>query len=393
MNSMATTSELPAAATNEPAARPQVHFGTGELRTLPQILKQHGIHNILLVSGHSACKSSGVERLLAGLQIHRFADFSSNPTIEQVEAAMRIVRESHCDAVVALGGGTAIDIGKAAAALAPQERPAIDCLREPQPLPARKCFLVAAPTTAGTGSEATSFSVIYVNGRKHSLDDRELLPDIALVDPELSVGLPPRTAASAALDAISQAIESLWSVRSSEASRDYARKAIEIGLKHIREFCRQPHSENRTAMAHAALLAGQAINITRTTAPHAVSYALTTLFDIPHGHSCALTLPAFLLYNAQVSDSDVLDSRGVGWVRQRINEILELLDAKNPTEGYAQLLRVIESTGLESRLSTLGLGEPEIQRVLDFGFDWNRAGNNPRRLTNAGLREVLALAL
>lgn len=377
-------------------ARPHIHFGAGEFRGLPRILTEHGAHNVLLVSGHSARKASGVEELLAasscGLQMHHFADFSSNPTIEQVECATHIVREKHCDAVVAIGGGTAIDIGKAAAALASQERAALDCLREPRPLPSRKCLLIVAPTTAGTGSEATSFSVIYVNGKKHSLDDRELLPDFAVVDPELSAGLPPQTAASAGLDAISQAIESLWSVRSTEASREHARQAIEIGLRHIKEFCRCPQLQSRTAMAQAALLAGQAINVTRTTAPHAVSYALTTLFNIPHGHSCALTLPAFLLYNAQVSESDVLDTRGVAWVRQRIKEILELLGADSAEQGRTQLLRVVEETGLESRLSGLGLGEPEIQRVLDFGFDWNRASNNPRRLTDAGLREVLALA-
>ena len=179
-------------------ARPHIHFGAGEFRGLPLILREHRVHNILLVSGHSACKASGAEELLASssedLQIHRFADFSSNPTVEQVEAAVRIVREKRCDAVVAIGGGTAIDIGKAAAALSSQERPVVDCLREPRPLPLRKCLLVAAPTTAGTGSEATSFSVIYVKGRKHSLDDQELLPDFAVIDPELSVGLPPRTA-------------------------------------------------------------------------------------------------------------------------------------------------------------------------------------------------------
>jgi alcohol dehydrogenase class IV len=381
---------------NGTMARPHIHFGAGEFRGLPRILAEHDVHNILLVSGANACKASGVEALLGshsgGLQIHRFADFSSNPAIDQVEAAVRIVREKRCDAVVAIGGGTAIDIGKAAAALALQERAALDCLREPRPLPSRQCLLVAAPTTAGTGSEVTSFSVIYVEGRKHSLDDQALLPDHAIVDPELSVGLPPRTAASAALDAISQAIESLWSVRSTDASRDHARKAAEIGLQHIKEFCRHPQMENRTAMAQAALLAGQAINVTRTTAPHAVSYALTTLFDIPHGHSCALTLPAFLVYNAQVSDSDVLDSRGVPWVRQRIKEVLELLHADSAEEGRTQLLRVVEETGLESRLSSLGLEVTDIQRILNFGFDWNRAGNNPRRLTEAGLREVLNLA-
>jgi alcohol dehydrogenase class IV len=377
-------------------ARPQIHFGAGTLSELPRILAEYGVHNLLLVSGDSARKASGVEKVLAplsgGLQVHLFSDFSSNPTIEQVEAAVHTVREQRCDAVVAIGGGTAIDIGKAAAALAAQERAALDCLREPQTLPSRECRLIAAPTTAGTGSEVTSFSVIYVNGRKHSLDDQALLPDHAIIDPELSAGLPPRTAASAALDAISQGIESLWSVRSTEGSRAHAREAVEIGLKNIKEFCRHPGLESRTAMARAAMLAGQAINVTRTTAPHAVSYALTTLFNIPHGHSCALTLPAFLLYNAQVSESDILDPRGVEWVGQRINEVLDLLHADSPEQGRTQLRRVVEDAGVESSLSGLGLGEADVQRILNFGFDWNRAGNNPRRLTEAGLREVLTLA-
>jgi alcohol dehydrogenase len=376
---------------------PRIHFGAGEVCILPRLLKENGARNVLLVSGKSAYERSGVEHLLksssAGIQLHWFSDFTSNPKIEQVELAIEEIRQKACDAVVAIGGGTALDIAKSAAVLAAQQVGALECLIQQRVLRQRQCLLVLAPTTAGTGSEVTSFSTIYVNRSKHSLDDPALLADHAIVDPELTVGLPQRTAASAALDAISQAMESLWSIRSTESSLHNAREALRLGLRHIKQFCMYPGPENRTAMARAALLSGYAINVTRTTAPHAISYALTTLFDIPHGHSCALTLPGFMLYNAKVSESDVADPRGVAWVKQRIQEAVEMLQGNSVEEGQAQLLRLIAETGLESRLSDLGLGAGDIERIVEFGLDQRRASNNPRRLNTHGLREVLRLSL
>jgi len=253
--------------------------------------------------------------------------------------------------------------------------------------------LILVPTTAGTGSEVTSFSTIYVNQLKHSLDDPALLADHAIVDPDLTVGLPRRIAASAALDTICQTMESLWSVGSTESSLHNAREALWLGLKYIRQFCVESEPESRAAMARAALLSGYAINVSRTTAPHAVSYALTMLFGIPHGHSCALTLPGFMLYNANVSDSDVTDPRGVGWVKQRIQEAVEMLGVNTVEEGQARLVRLMAETGLEPNLSDLGLGEGDIERVVKFGVNQQRARNNPRVVTTQGLREVLRLSL
>jgi alcohol dehydrogenase class IV len=376
---------------------PRIHFGAGELSALPKILREHRTHSVLLVSGRSAHAKSGVEDLLKPLltcmQLHWFRDFTSNPTIKQVEVAVEVIREKHCDAVVGIGGGTALDIAKAAATLAAQPASVLECLLQQRPLRPRGCLLILVPTTAGTGSEVTSFSTIYVDKTKHSLDDPVLLADHAIVDPDLTVGLPQRIAASAALDAISQAMESLWSVGSTESSLHNAREALRLGLGHIKQFCIESGPENRTAMCRAALLSGYAINVTRTTGPHAVSYALTTLFDIPHGHGCALTLPGFMLYNANVSESDVVDHRGVSWVKQRIQETVEMLHVNTIQEGRKKLLRLIAETGLESRLSDLGLAAADIERIVQFGPDQKRASNNPRRINNQGLREVLRLSL
>ena len=239
----------------------------------------------------------------------------------------------------------------------------------------------------------TSFAVIYVKGTKKSLDNPLLLADYVIVDPELTATLPTKIAASAALDALCQAIESLWSLRSTPESRRIAGEALQLVLKHIEKFCSERSRVDRLAMARAAHLAGKAINLTRTTAPHAISYALTTMFGISHGHSCALTLPAFLRYNAAVQGSDVADPRGLRWVQQRVRDILELLDVPDPEAGRLRLIKLVENVGLESSLSAFGLGYAAIERILNYGFDAERAGNNPRRLTTDGLREVLLLSL
>jgi alcohol dehydrogenase class IV len=376
---------------------PRIHFGAGDLSVLPNVLREHRTHSVLLVSGKSAHAKSGVEDLLKQLpkhtRLHWFSDFTTNPKIKQVEMAVEVIRQKRCDAVVGIGGGTALDIAKAAATLAAQPVSVVECLLQQRPLRQRRCLLILVPTTAGTGSEVTSFSTIYIDQKKHSLDDPAILADYALVDPDLTVGLPQRTAASAALDAISQAMESLWSVGSTESSLHNAREALRLGLGHIKQFCVESGPESRTAMSRAALLSGYAINVTRTTGPHAVSYALTALFNIPHGHGCALTLPGFILYNANVSESDVVDRRGVLWVKQRIQEIVEMLQVNTIQEGRAQLLRLIAETGLESRLSDLGLAAADIERIVKFGPDQKRASNNPRRINDQGLREVLRLSL
>jgi alcohol dehydrogenase len=376
---------------------PAVYFGVGKLCLLPTILAEKRIRRVLLVSGKCAYAGSGAEKSLssfaAKFQVTRYSEFTTNPSLAEVNMAARMIRKTRSEAVVAIGGGTALDIAKAAALLAAQEASVADHLDTRRPLRRRECLLILVPTTAGSGSEMTSFSVIYVEGTKKSLDNPLLLADYVIVDPDLTATLPAKIAASAGLDALCQAIESLWSVRSTAESRRIAARALRLVVKHIERFCSERSPVDRLGMARAAHLAGKAINLTRTTAPHAISYALTTMFGIPHGHSCALTLPAFLRYNAAVQRSDLADPRGLRWVQRRIRDILELLDAADPEAGRLRLIRLVENVGLESSLSALGLAPAAVERILNYGFDAERAGNNPRRLSTAGLREVLLLSL
>jgi alcohol dehydrogenase len=351
---------------------------------------------LLLISGQHAYCGSGAEELLsllaADFEITRFSEFTPNPKLSEVEMAARRVYDTRCDAVVAIGGGTALDIAKAAALFAVQDRSVADHLHNPLPLRKRDCVVILVPTTAGSGSEATSFCVIYVEGVKKSLDDPLLQADYAIVDPDLTANLPTEIAASSGLDALCQAIESFWSVRSTSESRRFAATALQLTLKHLESFCGQRSHQDRMGMARASHLAGKAINITRTTAPHAISYGITAMFGIPHGHACALTIPAFLKYNASAVEGDVADPRGLVWVQSRIKEILEVLHAPNAEMGRLRLIRLIEGVGLQPSLTGVGLGAEEIDRLAAYGYDLDRASNNPRRLTAAGVREVLFLS-
>jgi alcohol dehydrogenase class IV len=372
----------------------RVHFGDGALSALPGVLASCRARRVLLVCGQGSYESSGarqaVEELLDGLQVARFSGFSANPKLEDVERGIRMVRQEEPDTVLAIGGGTAMDIAKTVAVLADEEGEPRDYVERLRPLGGRRRrSLVLVPTTAGTGSEVTCFGVIYVDRVKHSLDHPCLAADAALVDPQLTRSMPPRLTAVTGLDTLSQAVESYWSLRSTAESRAWAAQALRLVLEHHEDACLRPTPAARTGMARAALLAGRAINVTRTTAPHAVSYPMTGLYDVPHGHACALTLPRFFLYNAAVSEADCLDPRGAEFIRQRMAELLALLAAGSPAEACAGIEDRMRRCGLETRLSELGLDGAARERIVDLGFNPDRVGNNPRRLDPAGLRAIL----
>ncbi len=218
-----------------------------------------------------------------------------------------------------------------------------------------------------------------------------MLPNVAIVDPALLKSLPSHVAASAGLDALSQGIESYWSIHSTEASQAKAREAIVNAWTHLARFVNHPDDTARLGMALAAHLAGEAISVTRTTAPHAVSYPITAHYGVSHGHAVGLILPAIFIYNGGVSDQDCLHSKGPRHVRGTLTEIANLLDAETPTEAAQRYQSLMDEIGLTSDLRTLGIGTPgDIDTIVDNGFNPERVNNGPRRLTADALRQMLA---
>ena len=246
---------------------------------------------------------------------------------------------------------------------------------------------MAIPTTAGTGSEATHFAVVYVDGEKYSLAAPSLLPDYAVVDWKLTTSLPRRMTVATGLDAFCQAIESIWAVAANDESLAYAIEAARLAFENLPVAANSPTPTARQAMSRASYLAGKAINITKTTAPHALSYFLTSRYGVPHGMAVACTLASLLEYNAAVTDDDCADPRGAIAVRQRLELILQILGANNIREARSkidELLSQLESPSLVEIVDLSG-----VAAVVDSA-NLERLSNNPRRANREQLIALLS---
>jgi alcohol dehydrogenase class IV len=212
---------------------------------------------------------------------------------------------------------------------------------------------------------------------------------VVLIDPALTASVPPRLTAIVGLDALCQAVESFWAVNATERSRSCAEQAIRLVLEHLAECVHDPKSESRRAMCLAAHLAGSAIDVSKTTACHAISYPLTFQFGIPHGHAVALTLGETLLFNSGVTDGDIADPRGVPYVRATINRLGLLLGCSSPRESRAKIHALIKEIGLETRLSDLGVAEAADRELIARNADPERLSNNPRVMTRRDALRIL----
>jgi alcohol dehydrogenase len=244
------------------------------------------------------------------------------------------------------------------------------------------------PTTSGTGSEATHFAVVYIDGEKYSFAHPDLLPDVALIDPKLTWSLPPRTTAACGLDALCQCIESIWAVGSTEKSIEVASEGFALAFKHLEKAVLKPDAETRLAMAKAAHLSGKAINISKTTAPHALSYGITSRYGVPHGMAVALTLGAFLEYNYEVNSTDCTDPRGMDFVKNRIDHIIALTDSNSPAQAAGKVRSLLGAINSPVTLKDAGIPKSELQ-ALSESVNIERLSNNPRQIDSRGLIELL----
>ena len=370
------------------------YFGYNSIIKLKDILKKHNPKNIFLVTGKSSYEKSGakniIEQTLKTYDYIRFFDFKENPKIADIEKGIKLFKKNNCDFVIAVGGGSVLDIAKSVNILAANHAKPTEYIKNKKNLTKKGKTLVAISTTAGSGSEATRFAVIYINKKKYSLDNELIIPDYAIVDPKFTMNLPKSITASAGMDALSQAIESYWCIYSTEESKSYAKEAIRLVMKNLAIAANNPTKDSRESMAKAAHLAGKAINITKTTACHSISYPITSYFNVPHGHAVALTLASFLDYNYNVTKHDVLDKRGAIHVKQTINEIVKLLGSNNIYEAKVKVTSLMKSVGLKTKLSELGINtDKDIMLIVRNGFNPERVKNNPRKLTVEALNEIL----
>lgn len=360
----------------------ETYIYQGAINKLSEILDQLNTEKIFLVSGKSSFQKSGASQLIGKLlknyKVVHFDSFKTNPNLTDVKAGIDKYKQTECNTIVSVGGGSVIDMAKLINYF--QSIPNYQTLTEQtiyntnfKPLKH-----ICIPTTAGSGSEATQFAVMYIDKKKYSIENKKLAPDFVLIDPNLLKSQSNYQVSVSGIDAFSQAIESYWSVNSTEQSRAYASQAIGLIWNNLEMAV----SFNETAMcnmAEASNLAGKAINITRTTAPHAISYGFTANFGIPHGHATAITLPFFLKYNFEVSTNNLNEPRGIDFVIARINEIVALLGAKNIDDAYFRITQFIQRLHLPISMLDLNITKEDVVFVLGQ-INLQRLNNNPRHL-------------
>lgn len=364
----------------------------GSVAQIPEILTELAPRKLLLVHRGASFEASGAGRALKPVvEKYRprvFNEFKSVPQLEDLKEGLRSLGADF-DLVLAVGGGAALDMAKLLAVFAVQKREPETYVLEGAALDNPMVPLVAVPTTSGSGSEATHFAVCYANGAKYSVAHPSMLPCVAVIDGELTLSMPRSVAASTGLDAFSQAVESFWSVNSTGESRAYARRALELILPNILGSVNENGRDNRIAMAEAAHLAGKAIDVTKTTTPHALSYYYTLRFGVAHGHAVGLSLGELLEFNALVEEGRCADPRGASFVKEIVAELLELLGCRTPKDGKRKVWELMDDLGLERDFRRLGIGLDEFKKGLDE-INWERARNNPRSHDRADLERLFA---
>mgnify|MGYP002622861569 CR=1 FL=1 len=317
-----------------------------------------------------------------------FSDFTPNPLYEQVCKGIDLFQITKCDCILAVGGGSAIDVAKCIklAVLAKEGNTAIipPLVSQRLPIDGAKITLIAIPTTAGTGSESTHNAVMYYEGAKQTVTNDGVLPDYAILEPSVLKTLPLYQKKCTMMDALCQGIESWWSVNSTEESYEYSRKTIEIIMANWRKYIFYNDDDAASNIMLAANYGGRAINITATTAAHAMSYKITSLYRLPHGHAVAVCLPEIWTYMLCNMDK-CLDRRGTNYLNDIFEKIAHAMstnsiqDAINCFRGMMDEMQM-QNPVSENRTNDLNTLSKSVNPV--------RLKNNPVELDKETIRNL-----
>ena len=273
-----------------------------------------------------------------------FKNFSSNPHYESVCEGVRVFNDEHCDSLLAVGGGSAIDVAKCIKLFC---RLSKDDIYLNQPYSDTGIKLIAIPTTAGTGSESTRFAVVYYEGKKQSITHDSIVPDYAILEPSVLKSLPLYQKKCTMMDALCQGIESWWSVNSTDKSKQYSKIVVETIIQNWEDYIFHNSDNAAEKIMQAANYSGRAICITQTTAPHAFSYKITSIYGFPHGHSVAVCLPPIWTYMLN-NPENCVDKRGIKYLSDIFYDISKSMGVDTPHKAIEYFKEMLEKMELKS---------------------------------------------
>ena len=349
---------------------------------LKDYLLDRNLHNILLVCGKSISKFKINDFFndlsKDNINFFRFDDIQPNPLYESIGRGIEVYKKNNCQAIITVGGGSIMDIAK--------------CIKLFMYMDENICYLdqeivendipfIAVPTTAGTGSEATKYAIIYYNHEKTTVTHESSIPEAVLFDSSVLNALPIYQKKATMLDALCHAIESMWAVKSNEESQKYAYEAIRLVIDNLDAYLNDLETANEN-MFKAANLAGKAINITSTTAGHAMCYKLTSMYDLAHGHSVGLVVSGLFPYIINNLD-DYNDPRGKDYLISSLDKIAKAMKLDNYTEAcdsYLDLYRKLEMPDPK--------GKDEDFEILTSSVNMSRLTNNPVKLNESSINTI-----
>ena len=343
--------------------------GRGSIGKTPVMLEKLGIKRPMII-GSVHLTGRLLKKNPSLLTSPVFSDYHPNPDLNDAVPAMNLYRRENCDGIISIGGGSAMDTAKAVKALLFAESP--DNALEGGFPDRMELQHLAVPGTAGTGSEATQNAVVYIGNRKVSLSHPDLRPDGVILDADLLDTLPEYFKKSASLDALSQGIESYWCAEANDDSRVHAYLAVLGVLDNLKAYLAgDPHAAEE--MMDASFQSGKAIQITRTTAAHAMSYQLTKTMGYAHGHACMLTLP--VLWEMMEEHEEL---------KTILNDLSRKIRLSDP-RAVPKLLRGI-LYDLEMEIPDRP-AEDVLDRLAD-AVDPQRLGNHPVSMTREEVKQA-----
>jgi alcohol dehydrogenase len=366
-----------------------IEFGMGSLSKLPALLKENGSKHVLLISDHGL-ESIGVvgkiEKIIndGGIECTSYLEVKPNPTVAIVDEAVALYKECGATSIVALGGGSPMDVAKAVGVLV-NYGGSITEYEGAHKVPGPIVPMIAIPTTAGTGSEVTAFSVITDESRNYKLTvfSYELLPKYAVLDPELIMTAPPSIAASCGVDALIHALEAYLSRSASPFSDAMAEKAMELIGGNIRRFVANRQDEEAAcAMMAGSNFAGIAFAWARLGNVHAMSHPVSAFFHVQHGVANSILLPTIVEYNALADEG-------------RYEKIYNFISrSKEPVKDFEPQMLVDEirklnkELGIPERLSDVGVTEDLIPQMAEDAMKSGNIQANPRQST---VKDIISL--
>lgn len=366
-------------------AQQEIFDQSGAKNKLKMVLKQNKVTRPFFVID-KAYPFLSIKEYIDSLKLKKaiyFDAFSPNPKYEEVLDALEVFKSNKCDFIIAIGGGSCLDVAKSIKGFAPLKENYLTSVIGPSPIK-----LLAIPTTAGTGSESTHFSVFYVQGEKYSLDSDYILPEYVILDSTLLRTLPRTQKFATMLDALCQATESYYACGSNETSEQYALKAIKMILSNYKNYLFGYEEKAAKNIMLGASLAGRAINISKTTAAHAMSYKLTSKFNIPHGLAVSLCLPHVFDFMKNHLDQvrNGISKRTLQAKFHKLEQLYSRLTGQSVKDFIEDLTRmVIPDKGVANDHITL------LELTKSVNVD--RLSNNPIQLNEEDLLNLYAIIL